>query len=154
MRVRISPDTQLYMEDEVLVSSAVVYKSRAGKNSWLLVKTGDEQWQLPKGVVRRTESSVRAAIRTLSEMAGIRGRIIEEVGKSSVRSGKGSKALVRRTIYYLMQQRGKDGIEATARVVWVNPNNIRGKVKSATERKMLVEARKLLSEWQKDSRNH
>lgn len=141
------------MEDEVLVSSAVVYKNRGGKNSWLLVKSGEEEWQLPKSVVRRTESSVRAAIRTLSEMAGIRGRIIEEVGKSSVRSGKGSKALIRRTIFYLMQQRGKDGIEGTARVVWVDPKNIRGKVKSATERKMLVEARKLLSEWQKDSRN-
>lgn len=146
-RVRISPSP--HMDDEVLVSVAVVFKTRAGRNSWLLVKSGSDEWQLPKGVVRRTESSVRAAIRMLSEFAGIRGRVIEEVGKTSTRSGHDGKSFTRRTIYYLMQQRGKDGVIASAKTAWVNPKKIRGKLKSATERKIIIQARHLLGEWQK-----
>lgn len=149
------------MEEEILVSAAVVYKEPLRKyngksrTSWLLVKAAnDSEWQLPKGVVRRTESSVRAAIRTLSEVAGIRGRVLEEVGKISARSGKNGRILTKRTIYYLIQQRGKDDIEASSKTVWVDPKNIRGKVKSATEKKMLTEARKVLTEWQKDKRNN
>lgn len=139
------------MDDEVLVSTAVVFKTRAGKNSWLLVKLdSNEAWQLPKGVVRRTESSVRAAIRTLSELAGVRGRVLEEVGKTSSKTGRNGKILTRRIIYYLMQQRGKDdGVIGSARTSWVNARKLRGKLKSTPERRIIFQARKLLVEWQK-----
>lgn len=151
MEVRILSKTHINMNDEVLVSTAVVFKTRASKNVWLLVNTGEgEGWQLPKSVVRRTESSVRAALRTLSELAGIRGRVIEEMGKATAKSGRNGKSITRRTIYYLIQQRGKDLIPATAKTTWVDGRGFKGKIKSAIERKILLQSRKFLLEWQKD----
>ena len=146
----------LYMDEEILVSAGAVFKNRAGKNLWLLVKgSSNESWQLPKSIVRRNESSVRAVIRTLSEMAGVRVRVIDEVSKTSVRSGRNGRSFTKRTIYYLMQQRGKDGTIATSRTTWVNARNMRGKLKSIAERKILTQAKKILTQWQKENpRNH
>lgn len=136
------------MDDEILVAGSAVCKQRAGKTYWLLVRPGKEDsLQLPKVIVRRGESSVRAAIRSVSEMAGIRGKVLEEAGRTTVFSTRDGKSLFRRIIYYLMQQRGKDENAPTARVFWSEFIRARSKL-SSLEQRILAQARTTLTEWQ------
>lgn len=142
------------MEDEVLIAGATVYKTRGKKYSWLLIKNpSDGEWQLPKGVVRRAESSVRATIRMLSEMTGLRARVLEEVGRTTSTTAKNKRSATRRTIYYLMQQRGKDSEISPSKTLWADLARARTKLKTATERRMLSQARSVLLVWQKDTQN-
>lgn len=142
---------RLNMEDEILLAGAAVFRVRAGRTSWLLVKpTSDDTWQLPKGVVRRGESSVRTAIRTISELVGMRGRVLEEAGRTTQTARRSGAALAKKFIYYLVQQKGREDtltVNTSAKVIWADFSRAREKLASS-EKRMLVQARQTLSEWQ------
>lgn len=142
------------MEEEILVSGAVVFRTRGGKTLWLLVKPGkDDTWQLSKGVVRRGESSVRTAIRTVSETLGIRGRVLEEAGRAKINSTRDGHSFSRRIIYYLMQQKGKEVRDLMIQFAWADFVKTHHKLSTVQEKRILHQARSLLAEWQKQEQN-
>lgn len=140
------------MEDEVLVSGAVVFRTRGEKVSWLIIKPGnDDVWQLPKSVVRRGESSVRTAIRVLAEMAGLRVRVIEEAGRTTITSRRKGGSLSKKLIYYLVLQKGKDDANKNGtKISWVDFTRARDKLASS-EKRILIQAKQALIEWQKQT---
>ena len=65
-------------EQTILVSVPVIARKDGAKIRWFIVKQSDENgWELPKVVVRKVESSVRAAIRSVSEQGGMRSQVYE-----------------------------------------------------------------------------
>lgn len=142
------------MEEEVLLGGATVFKERRGKVLWLLVKPGrDDGWQLPKSVVRRGESSVRSTINTVRLLAGMRCFVLEEVGRVSSTTTHKSMPLTRRIIYYLVQQRGGNGEAGYAKLAWVEHIKARSQLGTASEKRMLAQARIVLSEWRKQDKH-
>lgn len=137
--------------EEVLLSGGVVFKERGRKVSWLIFRPGkDEEWQLLKVLVRSEESSVRAIIRTISTL-GLRSSVIEEVGRVSTTTTRNGSPLNRRIIYYLIQQKGKDG-EVTAsyaKIEWSKYPVAKSKLTTLAEKRILFQARKILAEWRK-----
>ncbi len=154
MWVQFPPGTQIYMEDEVLVGGAVVFKQRGRKVLWFIAKPGEQDaWQLPKMVVRRGESSVRGTLRMAEELAGLRGAVLEEVGRVSNTTTHKGMPLVRRIIYYLMQQKGKSAAPSYAKTQWAEFATARSRLATASEKKVLSQARTLLTTWQKQLTN-
>ena len=91
-------------DDTVLMGAGVIYKRPKGKEpQWFLVKTSDEsEWELPKTLVRRGESSVRSVIRLTQEQAMMRTKILEEVGRASGAGRVNGRAVNQKYLYYLM----------------------------------------------------
>lgn len=142
--------------EEILVAGAVVYKIRAGKVFWLLVRPNkDEGWQLPKGVVRRGESSVRAAMRVILELVNLKCKVIEEAGRTTVNTTKNGSPMTKKFIFYLIQQRGKSGEEALgvlSKLTWGEFKTASKKLTNQMERKILFRAKITLAEWQKQTK--
>lgn len=144
-------------EEQVLIGGALVFRDRGKKTSWLVVKPEDEnEWQLPKGLVFREESSVRAVMRTLGKIAGLRSAIIEEVGRTNSTTARKGTSLSRRVIYYLVQLKGKaeEGeMSMPIKLQWLKFASAKTRLGTANEKKMLIEARSMLSEWRKKVAN-
>ena len=67
----------------VLVSCAIVVKEERRKLKWFLVRqSADGDWEIPKVVVKKVESSVRAALRIMGEQGGMSVKVLEEVGRT------------------------------------------------------------------------
>lgn len=87
----------------VLVAGICVYKDVRGVDKWFLVKQQDgEDWELPKILVRKGESSVRAALRLMGEKGGMSTRVLEEAYRAGSNTNVGGKTLPQRLIFYLM----------------------------------------------------
>lgn len=127
------------MADTKLTSGAVLFRRKNGKTFWFLAKTQEsDSWEIPKGVVRRGESSVRTAIRTVDEEANIAARVLEEAGRAG------------EVIYYLMQQLGSFGGKPRyAQVLWNSYALAKQRLGSASERRIITQANQVLREWLK-----
>ena len=80
-----------------------MFKVYRGKTSWFLVKQTDEsEWELPKTIVRRGESSVRSVIRLMGEQAMVTAKVLEETGRTASVIKLNGKPVGQRIIYYLM----------------------------------------------------
>lgn len=146
------------MSEETLVAGAAIFRRKDGKTSWFVVKTdGDSGWQFPKGTVRRGESSVRAAIRTVGETAGLGARVLEEAGRATASTTKDGKQVTEKIIYYLMQQ--MVALEVNPQYFQVNPQyfqvswynypKAKQKLALSREKRILSQANQTLREWLK-----
>ncbi|MBI4059117.1 NUDIX domain-containing protein [Candidatus Microgenomates bacterium] len=141
------------MADEIFVSGALVFKPRGKKTLWLVVKPSHEDaWQLPKGVVRPGESSVRAAMRTVSKLTGLRANVVEEISRINTTTTRNSAPIPRRTLYYLMEGKEKDiEVEVTpnVRLEWKEFPTAKSRLATLTEKKILSQGRSVLASWYK-----
>jgi len=131
------------MKNEHLLAGAVLFRKKNGKTSWFLVQSkGKDYWELPKGIVRKGESSVRTAIRTIGEMAGLQARVLEEAGRG-VEQGN----LI---VYYLMQHRNSSSSKSNySKVSWVPYYSAKQKLSKSWEKKIIMQAKQVLHEWLK-----
>lgn len=92
----------------VLVSGAIVFKETRGKKRWFLIKKEEEgsEWEIPKIMARKTESSARAAIRLMAEQASMDAKVLEEAGRAGGSTTVNGKAVPQRYLYYLMVLQG------------------------------------------------
>jgi ADP-ribose pyrophosphatase YjhB (NUDIX family) len=61
----------------VLVSGAIVFKEKRKKTTWFLSRQKDtDGWEIPKVLVRKGESSVRAALRMMGEKGGMTSKVL------------------------------------------------------------------------------
>jgi hypothetical protein len=94
----------------VLVSGACIFKEVRGNIKWFVVKQNDEDnWEIPKVLVRKGESSVRGALRMMGEKGNMTTRVLEEAGRFGGITTVNGKKLPQRYIYYLMLSRASSG---------------------------------------------
>ena len=139
------------MEKLVLVSGAVVFKKGRGKSRWFITKQAeDDGWEIPKVVVRRGESSVRAALRMMGEKGGMTTQVLEEAGRAGGVTTINGKTLPQRYLYYLMILTAPPGeVIGFAAHKWFEYAKAVRKLSSKRERTMLRQARKEYRIWHK-----
>jgi len=143
-------------EDSILISSPMIFKGNGKMRRWFVSKlTEDGEWETPKVVVRRAESSVRAAMRMMGEQGAMDIQVLEEAGRSGGTTTVNGKVLPQRKIYYLtlFLEGGLDGREVSgfADSKWLPYAKIIRKL-SKQEAMMLRSARKELVVWERKKR--
>jgi len=139
----------------VLVSAAVVFKEKNRKTSWFLSRQKDSQeWEIPKVLVRKGESSVRAALRMMGEKGGMTTKVLEEAGRAGGVTTINGKTLSQRYIYYLMLLRS-DSNEAIGfeKYEWLDYAKATKALSSKREKAMLRQAKEVLKSWKKQKEN-
>lgn len=161
-RVRISPPPpgviivfMIIDKNLVLVSGAVVFKEGRSMKRWFLVRqSDDDKWEIPKVVVRKGESSVRAALRMMGEQGGMTTQVIEEAGRAGGVTTINEKTLPQRHLYYLMVQRqGTNEAIGFIDSKWLEYAEAIRKLSSKREKVMLRQARKGYQRWKKEQEN-
>ena len=144
----------LFDKSTIIISGAVVVKEDKGKDQWLLVKqTEGAEWEFSKSVVRKGESSVRTAIRVMSEKGGMSTRVLEEVGRINGTATNGGKTNSQKTIYYLMLLRSNPKeIIGFNDFYWGDYAQVLKKLSSKKEQGMLKDAKVVYKDWKKNKK--
>lgn len=126
----------------VLVAGACVFKENRGRLKWFLVKqNGEENWEIPKVLVRKGESSVRAVLRMMGEKGNMTTRVLEEAGRFGGITTVNGKRLPQRHIYYLMIERSQAGeVIGFTDSIWIEHSKGLRMVFSKRERAVLKAA--------------
>jgi ADP-ribose pyrophosphatase YjhB (NUDIX family) len=136
----------------VLIAGACVFEEKRGYLKWFLVKqNGEEDWEIPKVVVRKGESSVRAVLRMTGEKASITARVLEEAGRFGGITKVNGKKLPQRHIYYLMHKRAESG-ESTGFTdsMWLTHAKCLQTISTKREKAVLKAAKKELARIKKE----
>lgn len=134
----------------ILISGSVIYRRIKDKPQWFLVKMGEDTgWEIPKTTARRGESSVRAAIRSMAEQGGMRGKVIEEAGRNSSTATVNGKPLPQRNLYYLMIQKEAGEVLGFPEYDWLEYEKAARRLTLKREKQMLKNARDILKELDK-----
>jgi hypothetical protein len=139
------------MKNQILIGVAVIVKTQRGKDKWFVVKNlSNNNFEFPKIVVRKTESSVRAVIRMTGEQGGMRVRVLEEAGRYNATIVNSGRQIFQRLIYYLMIDKSDSGEsigfdEAT----WMEYSQAMKKLSSKKEKEILRQSKKIYREWEK-----
>lgn len=144
----------LYMTDKLIVGVAA-YRKKNGRTQWLIVKgEEDSGWELPKGEVKKAESSVRAALRHLRDEVGVRGKVLEEAGRATVSTTADGEPLAQKLIFYLMRQRSRaEKLSGYSEEKWLPYSAACRSLSLARERRILRQANETLKEWRKVKRD-
>jgi hypothetical protein len=138
-------------KDMLLISCPIVYRQGSKKGFWFIVEQEDgDGWEIPKMVVRKGESSVRASIRMMGEMANMDAKVIEEAGRAGGMTSVNGKAVSKRTIYYAMIQRTGGEIIGFEQYKWLEYAKAVRKLSSKRERAMIKSARAEVDKWLKE----
>jgi ADP-ribose pyrophosphatase YjhB (NUDIX family) len=134
-------------EKTVLVSGAVVYKRNKGeKPCWFIIKqNSSSNWEIPKTIVRRGESSVRAVIRLMAEQAGMRAKVLEEVGRGSSSTTIAGKVVSSKQIYYLMVCKDQGEVLGYEESDWVPYSDLSRKLGLKREKSIYKSAKEILA---------
>lgn len=148
-RVRISPPPlkQKYMTEQLITAATIYRKKRGGSFEWLVVKPNAKTpGELPKGPVRRGESSVGAILRILREDSGMTVEVKEESGRFNQGTSK--------FLYYLIEATGISTIkDAKKQEKWGQYSQVAKFLGTDREKKMLSQAKDVLKELQKVKKN-
>ncbi len=142
-------------EKILMVAAAAVYKNEGKKRLWFITKADKEtDWELPKTMARKGESSVRAAIRMMGEQGGMRAKVLEEVGRSGGTTKVNGNPVAQRLLYYLMHFR--DGEEALGftESTWLEYDKALRRLGSKREQQMLKDAKKMAQKLDKVRANN
>jgi hypothetical protein len=141
-------------DQSILVSVPVIFRKDGDKVRWFIVKAQPESnWELPKVIVRKAESSVRASIRSVSEQGGMRAQVYEEVGRQGGATKVNGQAVSQRFIYYLLMHKGgaEEVLEFSASD-WVDFSTAKKKLESKRDQNMLDDANTMMKKLQKEGR--
>jgi ADP-ribose pyrophosphatase YjhB (NUDIX family) len=138
---------------DILVGGSVVYKKDNGKITWFVIKEEGGEWELPKTLVRRGESSVRSVIRAMSEQAGMKAKVLEEAGRGSRAVMHNNKPTDQKIIYYLLVERGGGEVLGFDESQWMDYAKAVKKL-DKKEQKVLQQARDLQKEVEKKAKKN
>ena len=139
---------------QITVSGAIVFKEYRGKKLFMVVRQSAEgKWEIPKITVRRGESSVRASLRMISEMAGMNARILEEAGRATGVATINGKSIPQKTYYYLLLHKAGGEILGFADFVWLEYGKALKKLELKREKDMVRSARVVLKKWEKEKKS-
>lgn len=133
-----------------LVGAGITYRRDKSKKEWLLVRTDqDADWEIPKTRVSRKESSVSAVIRMMGEDAGMRAKVLEEVGRSNTGEKINGALVPQSTIYYLVRHMGGEEVLGFSDMKWFLGPQASRVLATAREKNMLKKASEMLGEIEK-----
>ncbi len=86
-------------------SGGVVFKKDdKSKVKWLIIKpAGRNEWRLPKGLIEKSETSVKAAMREVEEESGVKAAIKEKVGIIQYFYSQDGEKILKEVIFFLME---------------------------------------------------
>lgn len=132
----------------MLVGGAIVF--RRAKNShfdWFLVQEDNKGWEIPKVIVRKGESSVRAVLRIMGEQGGMSCRVLEEVGRIEDNIGINGKKTPRKIIYYLVLGRTGSEVLGFDKSAWIDFSTALRRVSWEKEKMILKQAKLEFEKW-------
>ncbi|MFH1971732.1 MAG: hypothetical protein ABIJ05_05125 [Patescibacteria group bacterium] len=141
-------------KQSVSTGGAIIFKDYRGRRTYLLTKQNKEDnWEIPKIMVRKAESSVRSVIRMSGEMAGMNVKVLEEAGRASGAITLNGKILPQKYYYYLMvlKDGGSDPI-GFADAKWMDYSKTLKTLKLKREKDIFKDAKKVLREWEKQQK--
>ena len=132
-------------------AGGVVYK-RVNENEllWLLIQPKEtERWQLPKGHLKKEESSKEAAVREVSEEGGIRAIAHEKLGIERYFFRMEGKKIVKTVTIYLMEYVGETGeapdTTEVEKIAFVSFEKAQEQLSFKNDREMLQKANEILN---------
>jgi len=136
---------------QITIGGAIVFRDNRRKRQFLLVKTKEDgDWEIPKVIVRKGESSVRSVIRLTGEQGGMTTRVLEEVGRTTGMTILNGKSIPQKYYYYIMLQRGGPSeLIGFAEFKWLEYMEAVRKVTLKKEKDMFKLAREVLKQWEK-----
>jgi len=136
---------------QITIGGAIVFRDNRGKRQFLLVKTKEDgDWEIPKVVVRKGESSVRAVIRLTGEQGGMTTRVLEEAGRAMGATILNGKSIPQKYYYYiLLQKGGSSDLIGFFEFKWLEYAEAVKKVLLKREKDMFKLGREVLKEWEK-----
>jgi 8-oxo-dGTP pyrophosphatase MutT (NUDIX family) len=136
---------------QITIGGAIVFRDNRGKRQFLLVKTKEDgDWEIPKVIVRKGESSVRSVIRLTGEQGGMTARVLEEAGRSTGTTILNGKSIPQKYYYYLMLQKGgSSDLIGFVGFKWLEYAEAVKKVPLKREKDMFNQAREVLKLWEK-----
>lgn len=160
----------------VLIAGAIVYRQTKGKKRWFLARQSEEsdEWEIPKMIARRAESSARAAMRLMLEEVDMDTQVLEEAGRAGGSATINGKVVAQRHLYYIMlfkekeeeeegeaeKRKGNQRKEVVRKKTqgfeesgWFEYAQAVRKLRSKRERLMLKQGRKELRKWEKAEKN-
>jgi len=137
--------------NEIINSVAVVYKKAAnGRTYWFLAKDSQEgDWEFPKIVARKAESSVRGAIRLMAEKGGITAKVLEEAGRFRKTTTVNGKTIKKIYLFYLMKMQASSESIGFVETNWVEHSTALKRIKDKKEKEILKNAKVELATWRK-----
>ena len=135
----------------VLVASAIVFKEVKDTDLWFVIKSSEiDEWQFPKTVMRKGESSVRGCIRMMGEQGAMTLLLLEEAGRAGGVTTINDKTLPQRHIYYVAKMLSESG-EAIGfdETEWLEYAKALRRLTSKREKAMLKQAKVELTKWRK-----
>ena len=139
--------------NQITVSGAIVFKEYRRKKLFMVVKqTEAGKWEIPKVTVRRGESSVRASLRMIGEMAGMNARVLEEAGRTTAVVSLNGKSIPQKTYYYLLIHKAGGEILGFQDFVWLEYGKAQKKLELKREKEMLRGAKDVLKKWEKEGK--
>jgi ADP-ribose pyrophosphatase YjhB (NUDIX family) len=139
--------------NQITVSGAIIIRDSKGKPIFLLSKKKDEEsWEIPKVIVRKGESSVRAAIRMANEQGGMSARVLEEAGRSTGVATINGKTVSQKFYYYLMLQKAGGEILGLEQFDWIDYSRAVKRLGLKREKDMLKSARDIYKAWEKQKK--
>jgi hypothetical protein len=135
--------------NQITISGGVLFKDSRGKRYFFIVKSKEGEWELPKVIVRRGESSVRAIIRLTSEQGGMNTQVLEEAGRASGIATINGKTMPQKYYYYLMIYRSSGEIIGFEKYQWMEFGKASRALSLKREKDMLKSGKEVLKEWEK-----
>jgi 8-oxo-dGTP pyrophosphatase MutT (NUDIX family) len=136
---------------QITIGGAIVFRDNRGKRQFLLVKTKEDgDWEIPKVIVRKGESSVRAVIRLTGEQGGMTTRVLEEAGRAMGATVLNGKSIPQKYYYYiLLQKGGSSDLIGFFEFKWLEYAEAVKRVPLKREKDMFKLGRDVLKEWEK-----
>jgi 8-oxo-dGTP pyrophosphatase MutT (NUDIX family) len=136
---------------QIVIGGAIVFRDNRGKRQFLLVKTKEEgDWEIPKVIVRKGESSVRSVIRLTGEQGGMTTRVLEEAGRTTGTTILNGKPMPQKYYYYLLLQKGGTSeLIGFAEFKWLEYGEAVKRVILKREKDMFKLGREVLKQWEK-----
>lgn len=136
---------------QIVIGGAIVFRDNRGKRQYLLVRTKEEgDWEIPKVIVRKGESSVRSVIRLTGEQGGMTTRVLEEVGRTTGTTILNGKSLPQKFYYYLLLQKGgTSDLIGFLEFKWLEYGEAVKRVPLKREKDMFKLSREVLKQWEK-----
>ena len=110
-----------------------------------------DDWEIPKIIVRKGESSVRSVIRMTGEMANINAKVLEEAGRASGATTFNYKIVPQKYYYYLMMLKaGSSDAIGFADSKWMDFSKALKSLTLKREKDIFKNAKKVLKQWEKE----
>lgn len=137
-----------------LITGLTGYRLQNTKTEWLVTKaTKDSDWELPKSGVRRGESSVSALIRAMQEEMGLKGRVLEESGRTNLIKTADGEQVNEKLLFYLVRTAPAEETKGRfAEKRWAGYTQAHKLLGLVREQKILEQAAEILKECRKENK--